>query len=185
MSQIFINTYSGKRLDFIEQKAESVCIDDIAYALSNLCRFCGHPGPFFTVCHHSMIVSDLLSGTRLKTLGLLHDAHEAYIGEILKPTAVWLNILDGGRFKKALKTAKHLVDRTIFEHLKIDLPSEEEQKIIKIADDMSFEMERDAFGFGDKSDIAKGQESLGRYLLMHKHTALQTYLEKFNSLVEV
>lgn len=179
MSNLFINTHSGKHFDYMEQKG--VCINDIAYALSNLCRFCGHPDQFYTVAHHSIATSDLLSGSRLKTLGLLHDAHEAYLNDMPTPAVAWINILSDGCFKKALKTAKYIIDKTIFEHFGIDLPSESERRMIKDADVMMFEMERSALGLDDNLEVVN-KSLLAPYLLMDRFAVRQAYLERFDSL---
>lgn len=182
MSQIFINTYSGKRFDYIEQNPENVCIEDIAYSLSRLCRFCGHIKIFYTVCHHSMALSDLFSSVRMKILAFLHDAHEIYLNDMPSPAVSWINILDGGHFKESLKKAKHILDKTIFEHLEIDFPSNQERKMVKSAEDILFNIEKSAFGFGDRINLAKCSESLGHYLIIDKETARQEYLERFNLL---
>lgn len=184
MSQIYINTYSGKRFDYIDQKPENVCVNDIAYSLSKLCRFCGHIKSSYTVCHHSMAVSDLFSSPRMKILGLLHDAHEAYLNDIPSPAAAWINILDGGYFKKSLQKAKRIIDRTIFKHFEIDFPSNREQIMVKDADNILFEIENSAFGFGNKFSIAECSKSIGRYLLMDERIARQKYLERFDLLIK-
>lgn len=62
--------------------------DDIATSLSNLTRFVGHT-PFYSVAQHSVMVSDRLleqgHGNYVAMYGLLHDAHEAYLGDISRP----------------------------------------------------------------------------------------------------
>ena len=37
-----ISTYKGKRFNVLAPNPELICIEDIAHALSNLCRFGGH-----------------------------------------------------------------------------------------------------------------------------------------------
>ena len=59
-------------------------IDEIAHALSNLCRFTGHTTSFYSVAEHSCRVADLLP-EGLKLSGLLHDASEAYLGDLASP----------------------------------------------------------------------------------------------------
>lgn len=182
MSRIFVNVYSGKRFDFIERRAADVCLDDIAYSLSNLCRFNGHTGPFYSVCHHSLAMSDMFNNPRMKTLALLHDGHEAYFSDISRPVVDWLDILSQGTAREAIMKAKRLIDATIFEHFKVALPTIAEARELRLADDVLFEAERDAFGFGDSPVIT--WEVLQKYLAMHRHEACQKFVERFILLQE-
>lgn len=77
----WIQTYSGKRFYPLEPTVESICIEDIAHALSMQCRFTGHSLFHYSVAQHSVLVSYLCdSADRLQAL--LHDASEAYISDI-------------------------------------------------------------------------------------------------------
>lgn len=62
-------------------------IDDIARALSNICRWTGHLDDFYSVAQHSCHVSDLLTWWSRKVAleGLLHDAAEAYVSDMASP----------------------------------------------------------------------------------------------------
>lgn len=84
-----IETASGLKYDFRHPTAEQVTLSDIAHALSHTCRFGGHTERFYSVADHSVYVSELVeasTGSRHMALhGLMHDAHEAYLGDVPKP----------------------------------------------------------------------------------------------------
>jgi hypothetical protein len=82
-------TSSGR--DFVPTRLvpTDVCITDIAHALSLICRFGGHTVEHYSVVQHSLLVVRILSAMAASPAvllaGLMHDAHEAYIGDIPTP----------------------------------------------------------------------------------------------------
>ena len=80
----WIVTNSGIKFMLNRPTANMVCIEDIAYSLSMLCRFNGHCKQFYSVAQHSVYVS-LHLPEKLALWGLLHDAHEAYVGDMANP----------------------------------------------------------------------------------------------------
>lgn len=80
----WIVTASGKRFWPLAAEPEDVCIEDIAHALANVCRFAGHCSVFYSVAQHSIHVSHLVPAEDALA-GLLHDATEAYIGDMCRP----------------------------------------------------------------------------------------------------
>lgn len=81
----WIQTYSGKRFDFMDPDPESIDIEDIAQALSMQCRYNGHIRSFYSVAEHSVHVAALMSNPFERFPALLHDAAEAYIGDMVSP----------------------------------------------------------------------------------------------------
>jgi uncharacterized protein len=79
-------TRSGKKFYPLEPRPEDICIEDIAHALAHVCRFAGHAKHFFSVAQHSVYVSLVVRSTYEAQLwALLHDASEAYLGDIVRP----------------------------------------------------------------------------------------------------
>ena len=85
----YIVTYTGKVFEFMNPKPEMVCIEDIAHALANICRYTGHIKQFYSVAQHCVLMANAdLPGDPL--VRLLHDATEAYIGDLASP---WKGLL--------------------------------------------------------------------------------------------
>lgn len=80
----WIMTNAGIRFHMFDPQPEEILLQDIAHSLSQMCRFVGHTTKFYSVAEHSIRVADLCSKEN-KLWGLLHDAAEAYIGDISGP----------------------------------------------------------------------------------------------------
>ena len=129
-------TYSGKRIRLDGIKAEDICLQDIAHALSMICRFNGHCRRFFSVAQHSLNCSKYLESQRaplkLQLYGLLHDASEAYIYDLPKP----LKVLIPGYEELEKK-----IQNTIWKAFGLPEPTKEEYGVIKQADVLMLALE--------------------------------------------
>ena len=89
----FIQTRHGRSVHVFDPQPEEFDIRDIAYALSMQCRFNGHIKQFYSVAQHSVYVSRAAGYTNVpqaRLWGLMHDASEAYIGDMPTPVKKWL-----------------------------------------------------------------------------------------------
>jgi hypothetical protein len=85
----WIVTHTGRKVYPLEPSPDMFCLQDVAHALSNTCRFTGHCRQFYSVAQHSVLVSQLVhhrtGSVRLARHGLMHDATEAYLCDIARP----------------------------------------------------------------------------------------------------
>lgn len=85
----WIETHTGKKFEFLNPTPEMVCIEDIAHALSNLCRYGGHSSRFYSVAEHCLLCEELADhdgcADSIRLLALTHDASEAYCQDVVRP----------------------------------------------------------------------------------------------------
>ena len=113
----WIRTYSGKDVSLSDPQPVSIEIRDIACSLSRINRFNGATRLPLNVADHSLNVVRWLAMSKaspfVQLLGLLHDAHEAYIGDITEPMRREISEWAGrsiveqiaGRLDKAIRLA--------------------------------------------------------------------------------
>jgi hypothetical protein len=95
MAQMFP---SGNYVDLLVPDYEQIEAEDIAHHLSMLCRYGGGVRRFYSVAEHCCLVHDLLAwqgqDPEIVKAGLLHDAAEAYLGDIIAPLKYTLRLLE-------------------------------------------------------------------------------------------
>lgn len=83
MSKILLR--SGVMHDLLNPAANGdPNIEDIAHALANICRWTGHTSRFYSVAEHC-IRAAAIAPPECKLHVLMHDATEAYLGDVATP----------------------------------------------------------------------------------------------------
>ena len=126
----YITTYTGIRFYPAQPDAEGICIEDIAHALSFLCRGNGHVSKFWSVAEHCIFCAREAAArewpARLVLACLLHDASECYLSDVPRP------------FKKELPGYRVHEGRLltlIYERYLGTALTEEEERLVKEIDD--------------------------------------------------
>lgn len=119
----FIRLHSDKTYDFAAPDPDSICIEDIAHALSNMCRYAGHVPKFYSVAEHCVKLSAWMKTdgrpVELQLKGLLHDASEAYCVDIPSPLKHMPEIEAGYMFHE------QRAQQMIAAHFKLWMPIED------------------------------------------------------------
>lgn len=84
MHDPYVSTYLGNRFYLSRLHIDDVAIEDIAHGLAYQCRFNGQTREFYSVAQHSVMVMNLVPEEH-RLAALLHDAAEAYLGDMVKP----------------------------------------------------------------------------------------------------
>lgn len=112
----WIQTAAGRKFYPLDPRPEDVDVVDIAHALANICRFTGHTRVFYSVAQHSVIASMYANpGHELPVL--LHDAAEAYLGDIARPWKRYLMVRSPSAGWPSLKDVEKRLLEVIFRAL--------------------------------------------------------------------
>jgi hypothetical protein len=122
----FIRTFSGIHFYPLVPRIEDICIVDIAHSLSGIARFNAHSIRTISVAEHSIRVASLLPW-RLRRAGRLHDAPEAYMGDMVRPVK-YLEQLE------AFRDAEDVLQNMIYVKYQC-VPDAADLELIKRADD--------------------------------------------------
>lgn len=104
----YFNAFSRQKISLYRPDQEAIRLEDIAHALSNICRFGGHTKRFYSVAQHSCLVS-YLAPAQLRFAALMHDAAEAYLGDVIKPLKHILNSIDGPCYRVLEERFEHAI----------------------------------------------------------------------------
>ena len=150
--EIPMRTISGRLINLAELSPEDISMEEVAQALSRICRFTGHVENHYSVAQHSVLVSELLrcmgQSINVQLAGLLHDAAEAYIGDMHGPMKKLFPLYQELDRKITNTIRTHVLHTYIPD--RIFLPTED-WDVIKEADKYAYYMEEYYVRHADKS----------------------------------
>lgn len=120
-------TVSGRLVDIAAMRPSDVDLQDIAWSLSRQLRYLGHSLRPVSVAEHSLLVAQVVAATHphLRLQALLHDASEAYVGDLPQPVK---------RLLPDYSELEHRVQAAILQGLGVAAPTVEQAVVIKAAD---------------------------------------------------
>lgn len=139
----WMQTFSGGQFWPLDPRPSDIHLVDIANALARICRFGGHVTvPHYSVAQHSVLVVSIVDRQRsvtpsaLRRAALLHDAAEAYVGDVIRPLKH-----GGGPFDTdEMKMAEKRIEWAIGERFGVDLVNLPQS--VKDADNIALATER-------------------------------------------
>ena len=144
MSNVWSQSRFGNVIDLVEPTTTQVDLWEICLTLASINRFGGHADPAVSVAYHSLIVADLVDYDH-KGYALIHDFHEAYIGDITTPVAdalaktasqLWPDepIRASMLMRDTIKELKYRHDCSIYAAAGLEYPTPTQKQVIREAD---------------------------------------------------
>lgn len=167
---MLMKTYSGNEICLENPNANSIELVDIAWGLAGERRFGNQSPVFVSVAQHSVLVgaiaahlfeldaaSDRVAAYFSGWLaGLLHDAHEAYIGDMTRPFKHAVESLST-QAGHTLRRISGRLDAAIFAKFGMDMDIMA-APLLKQADDMALCLEAEHWCHWDISDWKEAQD---------------------------
>lgn len=149
MNDYWMQTYTGRQYFYGEtDQINEITLLDISKSLSRQFRFLGHTSSPLSVAEHSVVVAEIVreegGNERQQLYGLLHDAHEAYLGDIIRPLKMfWIE-----EYKVSIRGLEAQVQADIYRGLGIPEPEPVELHLVEKADTIALAAERRLFARG-------------------------------------
>jgi uncharacterized protein len=171
----WIQTYTGRKFFPLDPIKEDIVIEDIAAALSKLCRFGGHCKWFYSVAEHCMLMMEQ-APEYLRFAALMHDAAEAYLVDLPRPLK---------RHLPEYKAAEQRLMLTIAERFGFFWPNPEidvlDARMLLTEKEQNMAPPPDKWGTDQQAEVAGGPFDIKlRYWKPEK--AEQYFLEAFSIL---
>lgn len=208
---MLLETVTGQLVDVENPDPKTINVEDIAWGLSRISRFCGHTITVipYNVAQHSVFVANEVDkflndhtlvahlkipddvwmmwvtamgvSRNLVLKALIHDAAEVYLGDLPSP------IKQIPELKPVIKRIEAGLMTAVYSALDVPPPSEHEEKIIKYADKIAQKIEAHAFMPSRGRHWPNMPEvSLERLQLfeppLSSLDSYKAFLDKFNSL---
>jgi 5'-deoxynucleotidase YfbR-like HD superfamily hydrolase len=192
---MYLETVTGKVVNVIEPSPDQICIDDIAWGLSRMPRFCGHTITEipYNVAQHSVFVArevqkifndnDLKNYPELASLS--KEIDELFSSPVEPTRTILLAMLHDGseiytgdipspvkqipELRVIVKKVEHKLMGAIYQAFNLPEPTELQEKLIKHADKIAQKIEAHAF-----------MQSRGNHWPNMPHISLEK-LQKFES----
>ena len=104
---MWFHTFKGHLIDLSRHpQTWTIDADDISNALSKICRWGGQLNEFYSVAQHSVLMAREAPSLDLQRACLLHDATEAYLGDVISPIKKAM-LAAGAMFYKDLEHRLH------------------------------------------------------------------------------
>lgn len=135
-----ILTHTGQYFSFVEPSVDAITIEAIAHALAHTCRFGGHTKQFYSVAEHCVRVALCeCVPSWLKFDALMHDAAEAFVGDIPSPLKQMLpdfRIIEG-RVEDAIEVrfGCHEIHHPLVKQADLELLAAEQRDLMPAHDD--------------------------------------------------
>lgn len=187
MSDAAILTFTKRTLDLASPRAEDVDVWDVAHALSLLCRYGGHAPHFYSVAEHSLLVEELAGDLGVWSAAerlsfLMHDAQEAYLGDVVAPLKALLP--DYRQLEEQWASAVRE---------KFDLPWDERvrtkvaeaDRLVRFSEQDFFAMPREHVEYSPRLRVlSERSDALGGSLWLKPGDACERFLRRFNTLCQ-
>ena len=188
---LFHQYHSGRRIDLENIGPDDINIGDIAHSLAMIPRFAGNTSRPYTVAEHSLMVMQMVEamghGPLICLQALLHDATEAFLGDIPSPVKVLVPEI------RDFET--QVLWPAVAEHFNLPIDMHES---VKKADWIAFYVEASSLCFADNlnewerydewmphaEEWMKANGSLAPQEMPHPGLVMKIFMDSYNALVE-
>lgn len=170
-------TSNGVSFNFDNPTPGMIDIRCIAYELSMLNRWGGNLLFEYRVSQHSILVANNISRPEWRIYGLLHDAAEAYIGDVVSPLKAWITFQGAD-----LPGLERRILDCVWRKFDLAAPTKEIAKAVHVADQRALATEwRDVVK--GKNDDWQPQAPTFSSRIKYKHWSKveETFLQHFNA----